>query len=304
MFKKSIGLGGLALLVASTTALGHDYWLAPSAATVAEGGAIELRLYRGEPWDVGDERPLEIDKTERFRLLAHDHDHDQDLLDPARDGRTPIAQLMLKSPGGNLVVMERRPQPNRLAADKFTEYLREEGLDAIVEQRKQLGESEADGREHYGRCLKALIQVGDRRDESYCRVVGHILEIPGGRSHVAAGRRAAARSRPLSGPAASEGADHVSRSGRGQGSHPDRDHRLGRTGDVPDRPKGTLADSPGSHAARGEPQGHRLGELLGRLYVRTLIGSAVAAARLSSVQRLHYRPYGSYSAWRSSCRRP
>ncbi|MDR3618350.1 MAG: DUF4198 domain-containing protein [Paludisphaera borealis] len=175
MLKKSVAMGWLALVVASTTTFGHDYWLAPNATSTVIGGVIDVRLYRGEPLDVGDERPLEVDPTERFRLLARGLD--LDLLKSAEEGRTPVARLTLTTPGGNLVVMERRPQPNRLAADKFTEYLKEEGLDAIIDQRKQLGESEADGRELYGRCLKALVQVGDRHNDAYGRVVGHVLEI-------------------------------------------------------------------------------------------------------------------------------
>lgn len=175
MLKKSLAAGWLALFVASTTTFGHDYWLAPNATSAVAGGVIDLRLFRGEPFEVDDERPLEIAPTVRFRLLGGDQD--LDLLKSAEEGRTPVARLTLTSPGGNLVVMERRPQPNRLAADKFTEYLHEEGLDAIIDRRKQLGESEADGRELYARFLKALIQVGDRRDDGYGRVVGHALEI-------------------------------------------------------------------------------------------------------------------------------
>lgn len=166
-------LGLLALT--TTTAFGHDYWLAPASSTTTRGAKVDVRLYRGEPLDTTDERPLEIEKTARFRLLAQDQD--QDLLKSGTEGQTPVARVALETDGGNLVTMERHPQPNQLDSKKFTEYLKEEGLDAIIAQRKALGESEADGRERYSRYLKALIQVGDKRDETYRRVVGHLLEI-------------------------------------------------------------------------------------------------------------------------------
>jgi uncharacterized GH25 family protein len=62
-----------------------------------------------------------------------------------------------------------------LFRDKY--YLNDEGLDAIVASREQRGEARVPARERYRRYLKALVQVGNRRDKTYRRELGHRLEI-------------------------------------------------------------------------------------------------------------------------------
>lgn len=175
MNRYTLAAACLGLVAIETAASAHDYWLAPSRTRAPKGAAIDVRLYRGEPLLKDDERPLEIEKTGRFALLAGGGV--EDLLGSATEGQVPVVRVTPKVDGGNLVVMERKAQPNRLEAGKFTAYLKEEGLESIVARREQLGESMADGRELYSRYLKALIQVGDGRDETFGKVVGLTLEI-------------------------------------------------------------------------------------------------------------------------------
>lgn len=170
----AIGVG-IGLVAVATTASGHDYWLVPARTSAPKHTPIDVRLYRGEALEPEDERPLEVEKTARFRLLAGGRD--QDLLGSAVDGRSPVARVTPEVEGGHLVVMERKPQPIRLDAAKFTEYLKEEGLDAVIRRREELGESKAEGRESYSRYLKALIQVGGAHDDTYKQPAGLLLEI-------------------------------------------------------------------------------------------------------------------------------
>lgn len=94
-----------------------------------------------------------------------------------KDGQTPVAQVTVESAGNYLIAMERNWSAITRDAGKFTEYLREEGLDSIIAQREQSGEANKEARERYSRYLKALVQAGSRHDETYRRKIGFTLEI-------------------------------------------------------------------------------------------------------------------------------
>lgn len=175
MIRRAVVAPGLMTLVFATVALGHDYWLAPEPPSAAVGREVVVRLFRGEAPKADDERPFEAERIEGFSLLRGEAK--QDLKAVGKEGSVPVARFTPRGEGGHLLAMERRPATINLEAEKFTAYLKAEGLDAVIARREELGESRATGRERYRRYLKALVQVGDRRDMSYRRELGQRLEI-------------------------------------------------------------------------------------------------------------------------------
>ena len=167
-------LAALALCAAPT--LAHDYWLEPDAFFLSTGKNTRVHLFLGDAFGAEEERPLQRERTPQFRMYSAGGEQDL-LASPVRDGRKPVAVITPSRPGNYLIAMERDPWKIRLGAKKFTEYLREEGLDEIVRRREQAGEQRKEGRERYSRHLKALVQVGDLRDDTFGRVLGHRLEI-------------------------------------------------------------------------------------------------------------------------------
>jgi uncharacterized GH25 family protein len=156
-------------------AWGHDYWLLPDHFFLANKGQTALHLHVGESLKSEFEQPFQKDRTARFQLdFAKGK---KDLMSSARDGKKPWGPVAVRGAGTYLVSLERNPQFIKLAADKFTRYLTDEGLSGILEQRKQLGESKQAGRERYTRYLKCLLQAGDRRDSTHRRILGQKLEI-------------------------------------------------------------------------------------------------------------------------------
>jgi uncharacterized GH25 family protein len=168
-------LVGVAVVLLAGRASGHDYWLQPDAFILPVGKKVDVHLHVGDGFRSEEERPFQKGPTVRFQLLSGKDA--RDLTAGARDGAKPVARLTLAKPGNHLFVLERRPQKIKLEAKKFNEYLAEEGLDAVLAQRKRSGQDGREGRERYSRYVKALLQVGDARDDSYRREVGHRLEI-------------------------------------------------------------------------------------------------------------------------------
>jgi hypothetical protein len=66
---------------------------------------------------------------------------------------------------------------NRLEAEPFEAYLREEGLESVIAVREGLGEGARAGLEVYSRCAKALVAVGEDGAEGYDHVFGFPLEL-------------------------------------------------------------------------------------------------------------------------------
>jgi hypothetical protein len=168
-------LAMLSACLATLPAPGHDYWLEPEAFFPTVRKSLTLHLYVGEHFILDSERPFQKKLTSQFRLLSAGDP--VDLAKGARENSRPVARVTPSAAGTYLVRMDRKPVLIRLAADKFNAYLKDEGLDSILVERKKRGENKDPGRERYSRCLKALLQAGGRGDDTWKKVVGQKLEL-------------------------------------------------------------------------------------------------------------------------------
>lgn len=155
----------------------HDYWLEPEKFFIEQPSSklVALRLHLGDRFTSEVERPMQRERAVSFNLFSPNNR--LDLLSNVPDGTTPVANLSFELSGTYLVTLERTPARNALDAEKFTSYLREEGLDDIIALRRKAGETAKEGREQYRRYLKTLIQVGTRFDDFHDKPTGFKLEI-------------------------------------------------------------------------------------------------------------------------------
>ena len=157
LHRVAIFLGLSAILAARLVA--HDYWLEPDRSFVSLPGTVALRLLVGENLKPDEEREFQLARAPQCALLNAAGRHD---LRPGQvEGAKPFAEVKLESAGTQLIILERTPSTIRLTADKFTEYLREEGMDYIVTERARRGESGREGRERYARFLKCYVRAGE-----------------------------------------------------------------------------------------------------------------------------------------------
>lgn len=127
--------------------LAHEYWL-----ELLPGG--EVRMFVGEALRPEEERPFQAAKTLRCELFVGGES--TDLMPLMSDGAIPFVQLPQELSGGFTVVSDRDWSTIELGAAEFEDYLRHEGLDAIVAQRAERGETDKPARERYSRCLKLV----------------------------------------------------------------------------------------------------------------------------------------------------
>ncbi len=161
-----------ALLITSSTTLAHDFWLEPKTFGPEPGSILPVHIYVGS----GAERAPFVRTEEHIRRFV--------LVGPVgekplvgRPGDDPAGFVRLDQEGFLLVGYSSNETRVDLEAEKFTTYLREEGLDQALEEREERGELQAPGREAYSRCAKAFLAVGSCPTEGYDRRLGLDLEI-------------------------------------------------------------------------------------------------------------------------------
>ena len=170
----------LLLLAAPTTALAHDYWLAPERFTLPVGDALRVDLRLGGHFEAEESKPWQPGRTKSFVLVTADGT--VDLRERAKDGAVPVLEgLVPEFEGPGLIGMERRWIDIELTDAKLTDYLAHEGLTEIAALRKEQGHREME-RECYMRSLKSLVRVGEGKGkgkgaELHRRVLGHRIEI-------------------------------------------------------------------------------------------------------------------------------
>lgn len=159
----------------SVTIRAHDYWFETNNFFASERMMLNLTMWVGTKLVVEEERPYQAKRTVSFELFSEGNI--ADLSRKTADGAIPVARFSAGKSGTYLIGMERNPVTNILDAKKFEEYLREESLDEILKERVKRGENNKFGYERYSRYIKTLIQIGDKRDDTYARGLDFKLEI-------------------------------------------------------------------------------------------------------------------------------
>lgn len=165
----------IALAASGAAALAHDFWIQPSAFAPKVGEVVKVGLR------VGDSFPGEVVRREdsRIELFAAFGEGRKDRTREVvgRDGDKVGGLVRVEQAGTQIVAYRSRPKALTLEAQKFEAYLREEGLEQIIEKRASRGESAKDGREQFSRAAKAIVNVGGEGSTGATVAVGLRLEI-------------------------------------------------------------------------------------------------------------------------------
>ncbi len=158
-----------------SAAAAHEFWIAPETFRPAVNAATSVRLFVGDGFP-GEHKPRDDKKLERFDITGPAADAKAVPIE-GKDGADSAGSVTLAKAGVYAIAYRGKESTITLEADKFEEYLSEEGLDAVLRQRRELHESSAAGREAYSRCAKSLICVGDEPAGAWDRRTGLTLEI-------------------------------------------------------------------------------------------------------------------------------
>jgi len=161
----------VAALAAAPALQAHDFWIAPSRFHPDPGTTVAIGLRTGQNF-VGDAVRRSDAGIERFFVRQAGRDEPVTGI----DGADPAGWLRVDGEATAIVAYRSRPAFIEMPPDKFEAYLRMEGLERIVEIRRQRGTSATPGREYFSRYAKALL-AGRRESDAVTRPVGLEFEI-------------------------------------------------------------------------------------------------------------------------------
>ncbi|MFN3315745.1 MAG: DUF4198 domain-containing protein [Raineya sp.] len=158
-------------LLLALTCTAHEFWLNPERFFYKKGETATIFLqvgedFEGSPW-----------KGTITRLSLFSPFRGETPIKPEVDTAKRSVKVLLEEKGTNILVLQNKPSKIELEAEKFNAYLKEDGLDEILEYRKKNGLENSTGREIYERCAKLLLKVENTNDKNFSRKTNLPLEI-------------------------------------------------------------------------------------------------------------------------------
>jgi uncharacterized GH25 family protein len=164
----------IAVFLLCSLAHAHEFWMQPKKFLFDVGETITLDFmvgenFEGELWNLKKERLAKFDHITVGKSVS--------MINATVPGEGKNLSVTFQQAGTHLFAMQSNNAFIKLDGEKFNAYLKEDGLDEILEHRTTTNTLADSAREHYARCAKLLVQVGDRHDDTYKKVVGLPLEI-------------------------------------------------------------------------------------------------------------------------------
>jgi uncharacterized GH25 family protein len=171
MFRR-LGCLVAAIVLSGASLTAHDMWIDPTTFSPESGQIVGVRLRVGQDL-LGD--PLPRDPALINQFVFEDATGRKPLV--GRDGADPAGFLRVAAPGVVVIGYHSNPSAVELTPEKFHQYLKEEGLDAVAALRARRNETGAKAREIFSRCAKSLLLSGTAKEEQGDRPLGFTLEL-------------------------------------------------------------------------------------------------------------------------------
>jgi uncharacterized GH25 family protein len=151
----------------------HEFWLEPMKFKIKAGETLTVGYlvgenFTGQAWDVSK-------GVEDMRLFENGAMLDiKSNVPTVKGGKLKIT---IAKEGTKIITMKSKASFIELDAQKFNDYLTENGLEEIYDCRVKNGQENLGAKESYAQYAKLIVQVGDKLDDTWKKRVGHRLEI-------------------------------------------------------------------------------------------------------------------------------
>ena len=162
------------ILIASLLAHAHEFWLQPRKYTYKLGEEVNIDFmvgesFTGEWWDLNRHQ---VEKVNLYRVGGV-----KDLIKEVKSTKGNNLSVKADQEGTYLLAMQSNAAYIEMKAIAFNDYLKEDGLDNILSERKKLNQLDKPSKEFYTRYAKLLVQVGERKDDTFKNMIGLRYEI-------------------------------------------------------------------------------------------------------------------------------
>lgn len=162
------------LLSFSILSSAHEFWIHSKKFVYAKDELASIDFMVGENFEG---KRWSLKKHHITRLEQHTAKGFSKITLPADTSSRPLLSIKLTSEGTHMIVMQSDNALIELDAEKFNAYLKEDGLDEVLNQRTLTNTLDKPAKEYYQRNTKLLLKCGAINDETYKQKVGFPLEI-------------------------------------------------------------------------------------------------------------------------------
>jgi uncharacterized GH25 family protein len=162
------------VLLATLLSSAHEFWLQPKKYRYQLGEEVKIDFmvgesFTGEYWD--------LSKHKAEKVAVHYAAGVKDVTKDVKSTKGNNLSLKLDQDGTYLIAMQSNAAYIEMEAKAFNDYLEEDGLDNILLERKKLNQMDKPSREFYSRFAKLMVQVGEKKDETFKKKLGLRYEI-------------------------------------------------------------------------------------------------------------------------------
>jgi uncharacterized GH25 family protein len=163
------------LLALAATLAAHDLFIKPAAFYLAPNTASQARIVNGT--FTRSENSITWDRVRDVSMVGPAGHSHPDASAWSDKGDTSVLRFTTGAPGTYVLGVSTLPRELRLEAKDFKAYLESDGVPDILAARRKSGEITKPARERYQKHIKAIVQVGDRRSDTYGATLGYPAEL-------------------------------------------------------------------------------------------------------------------------------
>ncbi len=164
----------LLVFITTLAAQSQELWLQPRKFKYALNEEMNVAFlvgenFEGEPWD------LKKNKIEKLELshLAKTVDSRLQVKPDAKE----TLKYKFAEEGTYLLSMQSSAAYVEMDAEKFNDYLKDDGLENIIDIRTKTNTLNKASKEFYSHYVKLLVQAGSKTDDSFKKKIGMRIEI-------------------------------------------------------------------------------------------------------------------------------
>lgn len=162
------------VLLVTLLASAHEFWMQPKKYRYQVGEEVNIDFMVGESF-TGEFWDLQRHKAEKVEVYSATGV--KDLTKEVKPTRGKNLSLKPGQEGTFLIAMKSNAAYIEMEGHAFNDYLKEDGLDDIFNERKKLNQLDKPSREYYSRFAKLMVQVGDKKDDTFKKMLGLRYEI-------------------------------------------------------------------------------------------------------------------------------
>jgi len=156
-------------------ASGHEFWLQTEKFRFSIGEEMKVDFmvgenFTGEFWDLTKHKVEKLDLYSSILPV-------KSLLKDIKPTKGKNVSYKFENEGTHLFVLESNSAFIEMEAGKFNEYLKEDGMENILDLKKKSNELNKRSKEYYKRFAKLIVQSGSKTDETFRKRIGLRYEI-------------------------------------------------------------------------------------------------------------------------------